>query len=68
MSKEGSLSCHACYDTTPRFLCRHPKDSLHLVDMVSGHVVQRPFRTLYEATHMILYEIVSFVQNGLCTK
>jgi hypothetical protein len=26
LSREGSLSCHTCYDTGPRFFWSHPKD------------------------------------------
>ena len=29
LSREGSLSCHSCYDTGPRSIPSHPKDHEH---------------------------------------
>ena len=31
LGRQGSLSCHTCWDTGPRFLRSHPKDLLNLV-------------------------------------
>ena len=48
LSREGSLSCHACCDTGPRFLRSHPKGRPSLVPPVR-------FETFFFNEKYILY-------------
>ena len=54
MSKEGSLSCHTCFDTEPRFLWFHLKEQ----PFTASKVYRKPIHR----------EMLLFIINGNCSQ
>ena len=57
MSREGSLSCHSCCDTGPRFLRSHPKDPFKVDQHLVLNGVNRNVSAVMVDQHLVPYGV-----------